>query len=94
MEMAKIEEYEKQYKDAIFNKIGEIHSKQFEVIEKMEKNAKSLGLSQVNISNVVITLNNKLVELSNIFKTAGISMFSVEIKDHGLLLLLWWEKQL
>lgn len=38
----------------------------------------------MNIPNISITLNNKLVELSHIFQKAGISMFSRELKDYDI----------
>ena len=77
----RVEEFEKQYKDTIFSKIGEVGSKQFEAISEMTTNATNLGQSQVNIPNVSTTLNNKLAELSHVFKKAGISMFSKELED-------------
>lgn len=80
----KLEEFEKKYKDTIFNKIAEAGSKQFEGITQMETNARNLGQSQVRIPNANTTLNNKLVELSHEFKRAGISMFTKEFEDYGL----------
>ena len=77
----RVEEFEKKYKDFIFSKIGEIGSKQFEGISKMTTNATNLGQSQVSISNVSTTLNNKLVELSHVFEKAGISMFARELEE-------------
>lgn len=80
----RVEEFEKQYKDTIFSKIGEVGSKQFEAISQMTTNATNLGQSQVNIPNASTTLNNKLVELSHVFKKAGISMFSKELEDYDI----------
>lgn len=80
----KVEEFEKQYKDTIFSKIGDISSKQFDAISQMTTNATNLGQSQVNIPNAIITLNNKLGELSHVFKKAGISMFSKELEDYDI----------
>ena len=77
-----VEQLEKRYKDAIIGKIGESISKQFELIGQMTKNATSLGQSNVSIPNSSTTLNNKLEELSNIFKKAGISMFRASDVEH------------
>lgn len=79
----RVEEFEKKYKDAIFRKIGEVHSIQFEAISKMRSNATNLGQLHVKIPDASVTLNNKLVELSHEFRKAGISMFSREIEDDG-----------
>ena len=78
-----VEEFEKRYMDTIFNKIGEVGSKQSETIGKMTNNATQLGQSQVSIPNTGITLNNKLVELSHVFGEAGISMFAQELEDRN-----------
>ena len=72
----RIDDFEKKYKDVIFGKINEVSSKQFESINLMTTNARNMGQANVDIPNASITLNNKLVELSQIFKSAGISMFS------------------
>lgn len=80
----RVEEFEKKYKDTIFNKIGELGSKQFEAISQMTTNATNLGQSQVNIPNVSTTLNNKLVELSHVFKKSGISMFSSALEAYDI----------
>ena len=84
MDKKRVEEFEKQYKDNIFGKIGEVGSKQFESISQMTTNATNLGQSQVSIPNVSTTLNNKLVELSHVFRKAGISMFSKELEDYDV----------
>ena len=78
-----VDDFEKEYKDTIFSKIGEVGSKQFEAISQMTTNATNLGQSHVSIPNASTTLNNKLVELSHEFKKAGISMFSKEFEDYG-----------
>lgn len=79
-----LEEFEKKYKDTIFNKIAEAGSKQFEGITQMETNARNLGQSQVRIPNANTTLNNKLVELSHEFKRVGLSMFSKELEGYDM----------
>ena len=78
------QEFEKKYKDAIFSKISEVYSRQFETISQMTTNATNLGQSQVSIPNASTTLNNKLVGLSHEFKKSGISMFSSYIKDYDM----------
>ena len=84
MDKKRVEEFEKQYKDTIFSKIGEVGSKQFEAISQMTRNATNLGQSQVSIPNVSTTLNNKLGDLSHVFRKAGISMFSKELEDYDV----------
>ena len=71
-----IEEFEKENKNKIFNKIYEVNRVQFETIEKMLENIDALGKLYTNIPNTSVTLNNKLVELSQIFNKSGISLFS------------------
>lgn len=79
-----VEEFEKRYKDTIFSKINEVGSSQFELISQMKKNVTNLGQTQVSIPNVYITLNNKIVELSQEFRKAGISIFSKEFENYNL----------
>ena len=76
IEKQKIEELEKKYKETLFGKINEIGAEQFESINLMMKNARNIGQSDIDIPNTSVTLNNKIIEISNLFKNAGISMFS------------------
>ena len=48
----------------------------------MTTNASNLGQSNVRIPNVSTTLNNKLVELSHLFKKSGMSMFIATEPEH------------
>lgn len=77
----RVEEFEKIYKETLFSKISEARTKQFESINLMTTNARNIGQSNVNIPNASTTLNNKIVELSQVFKNAGISMFSSKLED-------------
>ena len=63
----KVEEFEKEYKEKIFRKISESSSKQLESIKLITTNSRNIGKINENIPNSSITLNNKLVELSNQF---------------------------
>lgn len=69
-----IKTYEDRYKSLVYEKVREIISKQTELITNLEKNGKYFDID-TDVPNVGITFNNKLVELAQIFKKAGISMF-------------------
>ena len=79
-----VEKAERKYKEKFFGRIRRIGSEQTEAISLIAENARIIGLSNVNIPNAGITLNNKLIELSREFKRAGISMFSSEYKDYDV----------
>lgn len=69
------EEFEKERKEMFFNTIQAISNRLVMKID-IEKIIHSIfGRSSLNIPNVSISVNNKVVELSNLFKKAGISMF-------------------
>ena len=82
MDKKEVEDYEQKYKDTIFSKIRKLVSKQFELISQLTKNATVLGQSNVRIPNASTQLNNKLVELSHLFKKSGISMFIATEPEH------------
>lgn len=84
LDKQRVEEFEEKYKKALFSKIDEVSSKQFESINLMITNARNIGQANVDIPNASTTLNNKLVELSQNFKNAGISMFSSELEDYDI----------
>ena len=65
---------EDRYKNLLNDKIEEIISKQSEIITQIFKTGKDVDID-TDIPNIGITFNNKLNELSQIFKKAGISMF-------------------
>lgn len=65
---------EDRYKNLLNDKIEEIISKQSEIITQISKTGKDVDID-TDIPNIGITFNNKLNELSQIFKKAGISMF-------------------
>ena len=81
MKEEKQEYLEEENKKLIFDKISNINSEQIEMINLITINAKNIGQLDVSIPNVGITLNNKLVELSQEFKRHGISMF---YSDYGI----------
>lgn len=70
-----IRTHEERYKNLLYDKIGEIISKQSEVITQIGKTGQYVDID-TDIPNIGITFNNKLNELSQIFKKAGISMFA------------------
>lgn len=69
-----VEKIEKDCENIIFTSINELSSQQTKLINLISMNARNLGYN-VDIHNVGITLNNKIVELSHIFKDAGASIF-------------------
>ena len=77
----RIEEFEKQYRKEIFDRINEICSIQAEEIILMGKNAEITEQLISDIPNLGIRLNNKLNELSQTFNKAGISMYSRKVED-------------
>lgn len=70
-----IKEHEDRYKNLLYDKIGEIISNQSKVITQISKTGKYVDID-TDLPNLGITFNNKLNELSQIFKKAGISMFA------------------
>lgn len=52
----------------------------------MTANARKLEQKNVDLPNTSITLNNKLVELSQIFRNAGISMFSSKQEKYDIII--------
>ena len=79
-----VKEFEDKYKSVLFGKVGEISSKQHELISQIHDLGKYVDLES-DLPNVGITLNNKLVELQHEFQNAGISMYSQKVEDYGLL---------
>lgn len=79
-----VSEFEDKYSGMLFEKIGEISSKQHEIISKIHNMGKYVDLES-NLPNLGVTLNNKLVELQHQFQDAGISIYSQKVEDVGLL---------
>jgi len=77
-----VKEFEDKFKEALFGKVGEISSKQHELIAGIQESGKFVDLES-DWPNLGITLNNKLVELQHEFQNAGLSMYSQEFKDYG-----------
>lgn len=74
----KIQEFENNFKTKLFDIINGLNSDVFGIINK---NSKKLVDIKIEIPNVAITLNNKIVELSHEFHKSGISMFSHKYDD-------------
>ena len=81
------------YKNVLYDKIGEMISRQSEIITKIDEIEKYLGI-ETDIPNIVITFNNKLIEISQIFRNAGISMFAKCNEKYDLVGLNFVEKLL
>ena len=73
--------YENKYKEEVFEKIYKIVSLQDNNISKIEILKKKIGI-KTKVPNIGITVNNKIVEISRIFKLAGISIYT-EINEKG-----------
>ena len=84
IEDKRVEEFETKYRDEIFEAMYKIRSKEKEIIDLMIENSKKLGLSEFDIPRISITVNNKIVELSQEFKSAGISMFSSKQEEYDM----------
>ena len=67
--------YENKYKEEVFEKIYKIVSLQDNNIRKIEILKKKIGI-KTRVPNIGITVNNKIVEISRIFKLAGISIYT------------------
>lgn len=74
--------YENKYKEEVFEKIYKIVSLQDNNIRKIEILKKKIGI-KTRVPNIGITVNNKIVEISRIFKLAGISIYT-EMNEEGL----------
>ena len=70
----RINDFEKKHKEFVYGKISELIDSQHAIINSMEESFDNE--SSLNIQNTAITTNNKIVELSNYFRKAGLSMFS------------------
>ena len=73
--------YENKYKEEVFEKRYKIVSLQDNNIRKIEILKKKIGI-KTRVPNIGITVNNKIVEISRIFKLAGISIYT-EINEKG-----------
>ena len=61
-----VREFEDKFKGLLFEKVGEISSKQYELISQIHDLGKFVDLES-DLPNVGITLNNKLIELQHQF---------------------------
>lgn len=77
-----VEKFEAEYKKRLFSKIQGICLSQSMIVQMTEKLEKQIRLD-INFPNIGNTLNNKLVQLQQEFKKAGISMYSKKIEDYG-----------
>lgn len=77
-----VKTFEEKFKRMLFDKIGEISSKQADIIIQIQKTGKNIELEN-NLPNIGITLNNKIVELQHEFQKAGISIYSQKDENSG-----------
>ena len=84
IEEKRVEEFENKYKNEIFDGLYKIRDNEKEIIDLIVANSKKLGITDLELPKISITVNNKLVELSQEFKTSGISMFSSKQEELDL----------
>lgn len=72
-----VQEYEEKYKKILYKSIENIMEDMFDTINSNRRIAKNLDLDvDIDLPNIGVTLNNKINEIANEFKDAGISMFA------------------
>lgn len=74
--------YENKYKEEVFETIYKNVSLQEKNIKEIEILKKDIGFT-AQVPNIAITANNKIAEISRIFKLAGISIYT-EMNEEGL----------
>lgn len=77
-----VQEFETRYKSYIFKQIIECADVQAKLVANVQDSAKFANINE-ELPNIGITLNNKMVEISQEFREAGISMFSSKIENYG-----------
>ena len=70
-----IKAYEEREKKELYDEISKLISDQTEIIELVKPVGRYLGFD-INIPNIGITFNNKIIEVAQEFKEAGISMYA------------------
>lgn len=78
-----VEEIEREIRDSVFKGIDEMYYVQTEWINLILETAQNMGY-YININNVGITLNNKLVEISHMFEEVGASMFISKSENYDV----------
>lgn len=72
-----VQKYEEKYKNILYKSIENIMENMFDTINSNRRIAKNLDLDvDIDLPNIGVTLNNKINEIANEFKDAGISMFA------------------
>lgn len=84
MDNKEIRELEETYKDRLFEKITKISSDLSEIISQVQKTSRDIDLES-DLPNLGITLNNKLVELQQEFKNAGLSIYIKKYENNGVI---------
>ena len=79
----KIKEFEEENKNTIFSNFSEYIRVLDDHINALMKSLEILGQSQIDIPNLGITANNKIIELSNEFNDKGVSMFCSVLDDYN-----------
>lgn len=79
----KVKKFEDEYKTNLFGMIDEFTVSMASLIQSIQTSAQYANIN-VELPNIGITLNNKIIELSHEFKNSGTSMFSNKLGNYGL----------
>ena len=75
-----IQKFEENYKERLFEKLSTLIQKQKTTNESINILSNKIGI-ELEMPNIAITMNNKIVELSNEFKRHNLSMFVEPIEE-------------
>jgi len=84
IEENEVKQFEEDYKTQLFQVTKEIASNVSDLLEKIKKLEKYVALN-IDLPNIGVTLNNKMIELQREFEKAGISMYSRKVEDKATL---------
>ena len=77
-----IEYFEGEYKTNLFGMIDEFTVGMASLIQSVQSSAQYANIN-IELPNIGITLNNKIIEIYHEFKDAGTSMFSNKSENNG-----------
>lgn len=78
----KVIEFEEQYKEALFSRMEKMYTSRSKLISNVHELEEYFDI-ETQIPNIGITANNKLIEMQNEFKKAGISMYASKLEEYG-----------
>ncbi len=74
--------YEESFKSLIFNNLQTIMKNELTISKNFEKMCNNFDINN-KLSTPMITINNKIIELSNEFEEKGISFYASKVEDYG-----------